>query len=194
MHVSVTFRHLDPTDALKEFAADKIGRIEKYLHSTCDAHVVLSVEKYMHQADITIKAHGVMMRGKEKSDDMYASIDRAVEKIERQVKRYRNKLTSHKPREGVAAKVRLAYLAAEDAPAPVEPTAHPQVIESKELDARPMTLEEAVMQMDLLDNDFLVFINAANGGMNVLYRKTEGRFGLIEGPPAPPMMAAANGR
>jgi putative sigma-54 modulation protein len=183
MQVSVTFRHVDPTESLKEFASEKVSRIEKYLHSTCDAHVVLSVEKYMHQADITIKAHGVMMRGKEKSDDMYSSIDRAVDKIERQVKRYRNKLTSHKPRDGVAAKVKLNYLAAE-AEVPTETLAHPQVIESKEFDARPMTLEEAVMQMDLLDNDFLVFMNAKNGDMNVLYRKTEGRFGLIEAPVA----------
>lgn len=180
MHVSVTFRHLDPTDALKEFATEKVSRLEKYLHSTCDAHIVLSVEKYMHQADITIKAHGVMMRGKEKSEDMYSSIDRAVDKIERQVKRYRNKLTSHKPREGVAAKVTLNYLAASAEPEEKANEVHPQIIESKELDARPMTVEEAVMQMDLLDNDFLVFVNAKSGGMNVLYRKTEGRFGLIE--------------
>lgn len=191
MQVSVTFRHLDPTAALKEFASEKVTRIEKYLHSSCDAHVVLSVEKYMHQADITIKAHGVMMRGKEKSEDMYNSIDRAVSKIERQVKRYRNKLTSHKPREGVAAKVRLNYLAAEADPEPAVSTPHPQVIESKELDAKPMTVEEAVMQMDLLDNDFLVFVNATSGGMNVLYRKTEGRFGLIEGPEQSAPAAAA---
>lgn len=191
MQVSVTFRQMDPTAALKEFASEKVARIEKYLHSSCDAHVVLSVEKYMHQADISIKAHGVMMRGKEKSEDMYNSIDRAVSKIERQVKRYRNKLTSHKPREGVAAKVRLNYLAAELEPEPEMIEVHPQVVESKELDAKPMTVEEAVMQMDLLDNDFLVFVNATSGGMNVLYRKTEGRFGLIEGPEqSAPAMAA----
>ena len=191
MQVSVTFRQMDPTAALKEFASEKVARIEKYLHSSCDAHVVLSVEKYMHQADISIKAHGVMMRGKEKSEDMYNSIDRAVSKIERQVKRYRNKLTSHKPREGVAAKVRLNYLAAESEPEPEMIEVHPQVVESKELDAKPMTVEEAVMQMDLLDNDFLVFVNATSGGMNVLYRKTEGRFGLIEGPEhSAPAMAA----
>lgn len=183
MQVSVTFRHMDPTDALKEFAAEKVSRLEKLLHTACDAHVVLSVEKYMHKADITLKAHGMMMRGKEKSEDMYASIDRAVEKIERQVKRYRNKLTSHKPREGQTAKVKLNYLAASEDPAEKNGGGlHPQIIESKELDARPMTLEEAVMQMDLLGNDFLVFVNANSGGMNVLYRKTEGRFGLIEAP------------
>ena len=192
MHVSVTFRHVDATDALKEFATEKVSRIEKYLHSTCDAHVVLSVEKYMHQADITIKAHGMLMRGKEKSEDMYSSIDRAVEKIERQVKRYKNKLTSHKPREGMTAKVKLNYLAAAEPPAEEASNGLPrEIIESKELDARPMTLEEALMQMDLLDNDFLVFVNAKSGGMNVIYRKTEGRFGLIEAPAPAPVAAAS---
>jgi putative sigma-54 modulation protein len=188
MQVSVTFRHMEPTEALKEFAADKVARIEKYIHKPTDAHIVLSVEKYMHKADITIKAHGFMMRGREKSEDMYASIDKAVDKIERQVKRYRNKLTSHKPREGAAAKVTLNYLESQREPEP-PPTPQdngalpPQIIETKEIHAHPMTVEEALMQMDLMHNDFLVFVNAKDGGMNVLYRR-DGGFGLIEAPRA----------
>lgn len=192
MQVSVTFRHMEPTEALKEFAAEKVEKIQRYIHTPCDAHVVLSVEKYMHKADILIKAHGVMMRGEEKSEDMYGSIDRAVERIERQVKRYRNKLTSHKPREGAAAKVTLNYLEAlreeaeaeAAAPAPDEKSGAlpPQVVETKELEALPMTVEEAVMQMDLLHNDFLVFLNVGSGAMNVLYRRKEGSYGLIEAP------------
>ncbi|MFZ9889365.1 MAG: ribosome hibernation promotion factor, partial [Myxococcota bacterium] len=129
----------------------------------------------------------------EKSEDMYGSIDRAVERIERQVKRYRNKLTSHKPREGAAAKVKLNYLEAlrdaqaEASAAQTEPSLPPQVVETKEIDVRAMTVEEAVMQMDLLHNDFLVFLNAGSGSMNVLYRRKEGSYGLIEAPqPATP--------
>lgn len=190
MQVSVTFRHMEPTEALKEFAAEKVEKIQRYIHTPCDAYVTLSVEKYMHKADILIKAHGMMMRGEEKSEDMYGSIDRAVERIERQVKRYRNKLTSHKPREGAAAKVTLNYLEAlrQDEPeAPAAPPEKanglpPQVVETKEIEALPMTVEEAVMQMDLLHNDFLVFLNVGSGAMNVLYRRREGSYGLIEAP------------
>lgn len=189
MQVSFTFRQMEPTEALKAFATEKIGKIQKYIHTPCDAHVVLSVEKYMHKADILIKAHGVMMRGEEKSEDMYSSIDRAVERIERQVKRYKNKLTSHKPREGAAAKVTLNYLEAlrddvkvAEAEAEAKGGLPPQVVETKEIEALPMTVEEAVMQMDLLHNDFLVFVNAGSGAMNVLYRRKEGHYGLIEAP------------
>lgn len=186
MQVSFTFRHMEPTEALKAFATEKIEKIQKYIHTPCDAHVVLSVEKYMHKADILIKAHGVMMRGEEKSEDMYGSIDRAVERIERQVKRYKKKLTSHKPREGAAAKVTLNYLEAlrdeEEAKAEEKTGLPPQVVETKEIEALPMTVEEAVMQMDLLHNDFLVFVNVGSGAMNVLYRRKEGRYGLIEAP------------
>ena len=186
MQVSVTFRHMEPSEALKEFAAEKVTRIEKYIHTPTDAHIVLSVEKYMHKADITIKAHGFMMRGKEKSEDMYASIDRAVDKIERQVKRYKNKISNHKPRQGAAAKVTLNYLEAqrdptETASADAADTLPPQIVETKEIHAHPMTVDDAVMQMDLMHNDFLVFVNTKDGGMNVLYRR-EGGYGLIEAP------------
>lgn len=187
MQVAVTFRHMEPTNALKEFAAEKIERIEKYIHTPTDAHVVLSVEKYMHKADITIKAHGFMMRGHEKSEDMYASIDRAVDKIERQVRKYKTKLSSHKAREGHAAKVTLNYLEAQREPElevpPTNGELPPQIIETKEIDAHPMSVDEALMQMDLMHNDFLVFLNAKSGAMNVLYRR-DGGYGLIETPAA----------
>lgn len=187
MHVSVTFRHMDPTEALKSFAAEKVGRIQKYIQSPTDAEVVLSVEKYMHQADITIKAHGMMMRGKEKSEDMYASIDRAMSKIERQVKRYKEKLSGRKIREGKAAKITLNILeAARQAVEPQKPETPnglpPEIIETKEVTAPSLTVDEALMQMDLMHNDFLVFTNVQSGAVNVLYRRKEGNFGLIETP------------
>lgn len=195
MQVSVTFRHMDPTQALKDFASDKVARIEKYIQTPMDANVVLSTERYMHKADITIKAHGFMMRGQEKSEDMYASIDGAVDKIERQVRKYRKKLKNHKPREGQKMKIRLNYmepldeleaLAQEktmditeqvDSTIPLEA---PIINKTQELDAHPLTVNEAVMQMDLLHNDFLVFVNAETTEVNVLYRRKDAGLGLIE--------------
>jgi putative sigma-54 modulation protein len=184
MQVSVTFRHMNPTDALKEFAADKVSRIEKFIHAPTDAHVVLSVEKYLHKAEINISANGVRMRAEETSEDMYSSIDAATSKIERQVKRYRNKLSSHKPREGHAQKVMLNVLEAAREPEPEQAHGHlpPQIIETRELDAKPMVIEEAIMHMDLMHDDFLVFLNAKTNAVNVLYRRKEGTFGLIEAP------------
>ncbi len=190
MQVSVTFRHMDPTQALKEFAAEKVARIQKYVHAPADAHVVLSVEKYMHKADITIKAHGMMMRGKEKSEDMYASIDRAMSKIERQVKRYKDRLAKHQAKQGQDAKIKLNILEAArggsfQGPSSTDDggsTLPPEIIETKEVEARRMSVDEAIMQMDLLHNDFLVFVNDRTDTINVLYRRQEGNFGLIETP------------
>ena len=190
MQVSVTFRHMDPTQALKEFAAEKVAKIQKYVHAPADAHVVLSVEKYMHKADITIKAHGMLMRGKEKSEDMYASIDRAMSKSERQVKRYKDRLAKHQAKQGQDAKVKLNILEAArggsyQGPLPTDDggnTLPPEITEAKEVEARRMSVDEAIMQMDLLHNDFLVFVNDRTASVNVLYRRPEGNFGLIETP------------
>lgn len=183
MQVSVTFRHMDATDALKSFAAEKVSKIEKYIHTPTDAHVVLSVEKHLHRAEINVSANGMRIRGEESSADMYGSIDAAAAKIERQLKRYRNKLANHKAREGHASKVRLSYVETQgDAAQELTAEAPTAIVETKEIDARPMLVEEAIMQMDLLHSDFIVFFNAKTNNVNVLYRRKEGNFGLIEPP------------
>lgn len=191
MQVSVTFRHMDPTQALKDFACEKVARIEKYIHTPMDATVVLSTERYMHKADITIKAHGFMMRGQEKSEDMYSSIDGAVDKIERQVRKYRKKITDHKPREGQRMKVRLNYIEPleetieghehdENGPPKIDAMSPPAIAKTQELDAHPLSVNEAIMQMDLMHNNFLVFVNADTNEVNVLYRREDEGLGLIE--------------
>jgi putative sigma-54 modulation protein len=183
MQVSVTFRHMEATDALKSFASDKVSRIEKFVHAPTDAHVVLSVEKHLHKAEINVSANGLRIRGEEVSADMYGSIDGAAAKIERQLKRYRNKLASHKPREGHAMKVKHNVIAAAEAAEVELATETPAiVVRHEEVDARPMLLEEAIMQMDLLHEEFHVFLNAKTNTMNVLYRRKDGGFGVIEPP------------
>lgn len=183
MQVSVTFRHMDATDALKSFAADKVSRIERYMHNPSDAHVVLSVERgHLHRAEINLTANGVRIRGQETSEDMYGSIDGATQKIERQLKKWKNKLASHKPREGHSMKVSHGVIAAHEAGIEMQTEAPPTVVVRQELDARPMSLEEAMMQMELLHEEFHVFLNAKTDAMNVLYRRADGGFGLIEPP------------
>jgi putative sigma-54 modulation protein len=184
MQVSVTFRHMEATDALKSFAADKVSRIEKYMHSPTDAHVVLSVERgHIHKAEINVTANGVRIRGQEQSADMYGSIDGAAQKIEKQLKKWKNKLASHKPREGHFMKVRHNVIAAQETGVEIAAEAAPaQVVRHEELDARPMSVEEAMMQMELLHEEFHVFVNATTHSMNVLYRRADGSFGLIEPP------------
>jgi len=185
MQVSVTFRQMDPTPALKDHATDRVEKIAKYVADleSSDASVVLSIEKYMHKADITINSRGLLIRGSEKSDDMYASIDRAIDKIERQLKRYREKVKRHKPRQADGNyRVRLNLV--EGMPGADEdvgvPAISPRITNTEEFSATPMSIDEAIMQMDLLDNNFLVFLNALTSQINVVYRRKDSNFGLIE--------------
>ena len=182
MQVSVTFRHMDATEALKAHAAEKVSRIEKYIHTPTDAHVVLSVEKHQHRAEINVVANGMRVRGEDSSGDMYGSIDGAAAKIEKQLKRYRDKLAGHKAREGHAIKVQYNILKAHAPEAEVQVGTHHAIVETKEVDARPMIVEEAIMQMELLHDDFLVFLNAKSNAVNVIYRRKDGNYGLVEPP------------
>lgn len=183
MSVSVTFRQMSSTDALKSHATEKVGRISKFLNRPAEAHVVLSLEKYMHKADVTVQSEGLLMRGEDKSEDMYQSIDRAVEKIERQLRRYKDKLHRHHVKENERIKVKLSNVeqsteaTAEQVPADHPP---PRVVKTRDIQIRPMSLDEAVMQMDLLHNDFLVFQNSTTMDINVVYRRKDNTLGLIE--------------
>lgn len=181
MQTSVTFRHMDPSEALKEHALEKSARLTKYFDAAVEAHVVLTMERKLHKAEVNIMAGGMPICGKELSTDMYNSIDRAMEKIERQVRRYRDKINTLRPRDGAKMKMRFKLLeAVADDDQETASELPPTIIEAKEFQARPMMLDEAVMQMDLLHNDILVFLNSKTDQLNVLYRKNSNKYGLIE--------------
>lgn len=180
MHMNITFRHLDPIDSLKNYAQEKVARVNKYLDSATEAHVVLSLERHLHHADITIHSGTYVLRGREKSEDMYASIDLAMDKIERQLKRYKEKLKSHHAREGRAMVERTARYTVLEAPEPEQADPQAKVVKTNEILARPMAVEQAIMQMDLLNNDFYVFTNSTTMEMNVVYKRKDGTVGLIE--------------
>lgn len=184
MQMNITFRHLDPIDSLKNYAREKVDRVNKYLDRTTEAHVVLSLERHLHHADITIHSGTYVLRGKEKSEDMYASIDLAMDKIERQLKRYKEKLKAHHGPERVHHRAdlveRKARYSVLESSAPDHADAAVKVIKTNEILARPMAVEEAVMQMDLLNNEFYVFTNSTSMEMNVIYKRKDGAIGLIE--------------
>ena len=181
MQVSVTFRKTQPSDALKQHALEKVNHLKKYFNELALAHIILDVEKKHHKADIVIDAHGMMMRGDCKSTDMYNSIDRAVGKLETQLKKYHHKLVHNKPRIAAKNKARLKYLEPSIIDMQEKENSLPaQIVESKELSLKPMMVDEAVMQMDLLNNDILVFVDVKTNMTSVLYRKKDQKLGLIE--------------
>lgn len=177
MNITVNTKNTTLTDAIKDYSEKKVEKIKKYFDDIMDVHVNLDVEKNLHIAEIFVNVRGIFLKGIEKSEDMYASIDMAVDKIERQLVKYKEKLKSRKNaeiREGDALKLNVYDYDEESV------ISDPQVIISKSIPAKPMDVEEAVMQMDLMNKNFFVFRNAENAEINVVYKRDDGKIGLIE--------------
>src|SRR5262245_34262328 len=172
MQLSVTFRHMNSTDALRDYAKEKVERIKKYFPDPIKAHVVLACDRgYNHVADMTITLHnGIVIKGVETTEDMYSSIDLVMAKIERQCRRYKEKIRNHKGAVSIHGQREIVHSVVE-VPSEVPPhdardaaTDTPEekaedfkIIKKSKFFAQPMTPAEAVMQMNLLGNDFLVF-------------------------------------
>jgi putative sigma-54 modulation protein len=193
MQFSVTFRHMEATDAIKEYAREKVERIKKYFPDPIMAHVVFSTERgYQHVADVNIQLHnGLAIKGRETTEDMYSSIDLVMAKIERQVRRYKEKIRGHKARADLSSiPVLYSVIAGEEetaeaAEAEKRGTAPPasagaNIIKSQKFPAHAMSVDEAVMQLNLLGEQFLVFRNGETGQVNVVYKRDDGNYGLIE--------------
>jgi putative sigma-54 modulation protein len=179
MQVAVTFRHVRPTPALRKYAEEKIGRLSKYLRRPMGAHVILSVDKKSHRAEISLSANGKSLFSQEETGDLYSAIDLALDKVERQLKKLNAKRKNHQAEKlpvAGAAGIRLQVLA----PDRVDEHGAPEIIRTRRIPAKPMSVEEAVMQMDLTNNEFLVFRNAVTDGLSVIYRRKDGNYGLIE--------------
>jgi putative sigma-54 modulation protein len=182
--MNITFRHLDPIESLKAYAQEKVERVNKYLDRATEANVVLSLERHLHHAEIRIQSGTWLLRGREKSEDMYASIDLAMDKIERQLKRYKEKLKGHHGRERVHHRqdlvdsMKVRHQVFQSVADPTD--AAPVVVKTNEFLAQPMSVDQAIMQMDLMNNDFLVFTNSTTMEMNVVYHRKDATIGLIE--------------
>lgn len=174
MQITVLGRHMELTDALRQYAVERFGRIERYLPHNTHTTITLSVVKKVHHfAEATIKGDGVLIQASEETEEMYASIDLLLEKIERRVRKYKEKLVNHKTQA-----LKTVDLADSEEVHPEDRI--PQIIKTKRFDLKPMLPEEAVMQMELLDKHFFIFNNAGNGQVSVLYRRKDGNVGLIE--------------
>lgn len=177
MKLTFTFRHMDSSEALKNHAEEKINKLAHYFAEGAHGHVILSADKYLHKSEINLITHGVSVSGKESSEDMYNSIQRTIDKIEKQLKKYKDRMVSARPKEG--AKLKMQFKLFEE-PEVKEEKQPQNIIETKEFHAIPMSVDEAIMQMDLLNNDILVFLNIKTDHISVLYRKNGNKYALIE--------------
>ena len=174
MNIIVNGRHLEITPALKSYAEEKVKKFGRYLSDISEAVVTLSIEKkYRHKAEVLLKANGVLIQAEGVTGEIYSSIDEVLDKLERRVKKYKEKLLTY--RKGGAPK----SAETQKKPSSAE-TETGRIIKNKRFELKPMSPDEASMQMELLDKDFFVFINDITGDINVIYLRRDGNFGLIE--------------
>ena len=199
MQTQFVFRHMDSSDALRNYAEERLAKIKRYFADPLKVNCTFAVEKIHHvaQFDVTLR-NGLQLHSSEKTENMYSSIDMALAKMERQVRRYKDRITNHKPQKGKAARVRQVemtaeafeeagaegpYQAEEQRPTEATPSAElppPAIVREKEFRAERLTVRDAVMQLNLLQKQFLVFTNTATGDINVVYRLDDSGYGLIE--------------
>jgi putative sigma-54 modulation protein len=178
MQFQVKGRNLEVSEAIRDYAEQKLGKLERQLTDP-RVELELTVEKNpsiaeSQVAEATIWTRGPVLRAREASSDMRASIDQLVEKLERQVTRYRTRGRSRR---------RRAARASDPAQEPVsvsEEQSEPEIVKTKQFVVNPMNAEEAVLQLELIGHDFFVFRNAGSGDVNVVYRRRDGDYGLIE--------------
>jgi len=174
MQTSVTFKNLDPSEHLKAYVAEKLDRFDKYLYNPAEANVVLSVEKFRHLAEINIIGDRLNINGKEETDDMYSAIDMVLDKLEKQIKKNKQKNRGSRSR----SKARVKGIHSEmSVQRDYETTGRVRV---RNIEYKPMDVEEAILQLDLVPDIFLVFTNARTDQVNVLYRRKDGDYGLIQ--------------
>jgi len=176
MQVAVTFRHMEPSAALRDYATEKVVKVKKYLEDPIECHVVLSVEKHRHAAEVTLLADGFKINGQETTGDMYSAIDIAVDKIEKQIKKHRDRLRERPVR--AAEETSAEEMTAGGGSEPE--AAHSRIIRTESYRMKPMHPEEAALELEGSGDDFIVFTNAESERVSVLYRRKDGNFGLLE--------------
>lgn len=172
MRYIISGKNIDVTEGLKDAIYEKIGKLERYFTEDTEVHVTFSVEKERHKIEVTIPMKGNIIRAEEESSDMYVSIDLVEEIIERQLRKYKNKIIEKKQ----AAHSLSKAFAEEEIPDEEEI----EIIRSKRFAIKPMDPEEACVQMELLGHDFYVFRNSETDEVNVVYRRKKNSYGLIE--------------
>ncbi len=173
MRYKITGRHIEVTDALKEAIEHKFDKLSKYFKEDTEVRVALSVQRGLHKIEVTIPTKQGIIRTEQTSSDMYASIDLVQTVIEKQIKKYKNKLIDKKQNIHSFSDLFMEEVAE-------EPEEEIEIVKNKRFAVKPMDPIEACMQMELLGHDFFVFLNAQSDGISVVYKRKDGKYGIIE--------------
>ncbi|MDQ2086597.1 ribosome-associated translation inhibitor RaiA [Herbivorax sp. ANBcel31] len=175
MKFIVSGKNIEVTPALKEMAIKKVGKLDKFFQEDAEVNITMSVEKNRHIVEVTIPFKGGVLRAEEENHDMYASIDKVVNSLERQIRRNKTKIEK-KFHEGGLRVENFKFEEDDD----VDEEHEFGIVRTKKFAIKPMTVEEAILQMNLLGHQFFMFSNADTQESNVVYRRKDGNYGLIE--------------
>ncbi len=178
MQVVVTGKNMEVTDALKDRAEKKLQKLDKYFYSEAEAKVMLEVVKGVHRTEIVIPFRDILFRAEESTPDMYISIDNAVDKIEKQMLKYKSRLEKKFVSGESIRYTDLPYDTAAEVRENEEESF--EVVRTKKIGIKPMSVEEAILQMNLLGHSFFVFTNERTEDVAVVYKRKDGKYGLIE--------------
>ncbi|KAB2953606.1 ribosome-associated translation inhibitor RaiA [Heliorestis acidaminivorans] len=176
MNIQVRGKNIEVTPALRDYVNKRLSKLEKYFNHIGEIRVTLVVEGDMHKVEVTVPASDLVMRAEESHPDMYAAIDLVIEKLTKQIDAYKTRLSRRLKNHGFREFI-YENLAPERE---VEEDRGPRIVRSKRFSFKPMPVDEAVMQMNLLGHTFFVFTNAETEQVNVVYRRKDGNYGLIE--------------
>jgi putative sigma-54 modulation protein len=176
MQLIITGKNMEVSEPLKDYVQRKIGKLDRFLPMIGEVHVELSTEKAKsnqdrHVVQITMNNDGTILRAEERSSDILAAVDAVRDKLQRQIERFKERPARKRQRA-------RAVMPEPEAPAEDEPT--PRIVRTKQFSVTPMSDEEAIEQMELLGHDFFVFYNPTTASMNVLYRRKDGNYGLLQ--------------
>lgn len=179
LNFNIRGENIEVTPAIRDHVENKVTKLERYFTDGADAtaHVNLKVYKDKQtKVEITIPMKGLTLRAEERHDDMYAAIDLIVDKLERQIRKYKTRVNrKFREREGVAA-----FFASVNKEAIAEEVDELDVVRTKRFDLKPMDQEEAILQMNMLGHNFFIYTDGESNGTNIVYKRRDGKYGLIE--------------
>jgi putative sigma-54 modulation protein len=176
MRIIVSAKNMEMTNALKNVVEKKLSKLEKYFEPNIEAQATLSVEKNRQTIEVTIPFNGIILRGEEVNEDMYASIDLVIDKIERQIRKQKTRLE----RRNHTDSLRFQSISEFSEDIREDNDNESKIVKTKRFAFKPMSTEEAVLQMEMLGHNFFVYENAESEEVNVVYRRKDGNYGLIE--------------
>jgi putative sigma-54 modulation protein len=175
MKISVTFRNTEGENWQKEYVEERLGKLKKYIDNPVDARVILSVEKFRNTAEINLTANGLNINSKEEEKDMHLAIDNAIEKIERQLKKHKERVRGFKTNPSRGGEFGEEPQAEEGEESP-----DAKVVETRKVVLKPMSIDDAVLEMETTKNRFVIYRDSSTEEVNVIYRREDGKYALLE--------------